>query len=180
MAETASQKINAEVQHAEAHGFPPFESSTFASQLFWFALLFAALYFLMSRVALPRVGKVLETRAARIAKDLDDAAAMQAQADAAGLAYDKTLADAKARAQATAQAARDRLAGEADAKRHALEAELAGKISAAEKQIGDMKARAMGNVEAIARDAAATIVQQLSGRAPSPDALAKAMSQLKA
>ena len=178
--QTASDKINAEVQHAEAHGFPPFQSETFASQLFWFALLFGAFYIVMSRFALPRVARVLETRSARIASDLDGAAAMQRQADEAGKAYEKTLADAKAKAQATAQAAKDRLAAEADAKRQSLESDLAGKIGAAEKKIADMKASAMGNVHAIAQDAAGAIVRQITGIAPGADALARAIAAVKA
>ena len=178
--QTASDKINAEVQHAEAHGFPPFQSETFASQLFWFALLFGALYIVMSRFALPRVAKVLETRSARIAGDLDTAAAMQKQADEAGRAYEKTLADAKAKAQATAQAAKDRLAAEADARRHTLESELSGKIGMAEKQIADMKAKAMGNVHAIAQDAAGAIIQQITGKLPGADALERAIAAVKA
>ena len=178
--QTASDKINAEVQHAEAHGFPPFESQTFASQLFWFALLFGALYIVMSRYALPRVARVLETRSARIAKDLDDAAAMQRQADEAGLVYDKTLADAKLRAQGTAQAAREKLSAEADARRHTLENELASKTGAAEKQITEMKNKAMGNVAAIAQEAASAIVQQITGKTPGADAMARAIASVKA
>ena len=123
---------------------------------------------------------MLETRSARIAKDLDDASAMQKQADEAGLAYDKTLADAKAKAQGTAQAARDKLAAEADAKRHTLESELAGKIGIAEKQIADMKAKAMGNVAAIAHEAASAIVQHITGKAPGADVLARAIASVKA
>src|SRR5208282_6274393 len=87
-----------EVGHEAGGGhanFPPFESATFPSQLLWLAITFGALYYVMSKIALPKVGAVIERRKARIAKDLDDAAAMHQQAAAAAAAHEKTLADAR-------------------------------------------------------------------------------------
>ncbi|MBX9759874.1 MAG: F0F1 ATP synthase subunit B' [Beijerinckiaceae bacterium] len=144
--------------------FPPFDSSTFASQLFWLAITFGALYYALSKIAIPRVAEILETRSARIAGDLDAAVGAKKAADEAGAAYEKSLADAKATSQKTVQSLRDQLAAEADARRKALEADLNTKLAAAETQIGAMKAQAMTNVSAIAADAAAAIVRQISGR----------------
>src|SRR3984957_8696506 len=113
-----------EVGHEAGGGhpvFPPFDASTFPSQILWFAICFGALYVAMSKFALPQVGAVIENRKARIAKDLNDAAAMQQQADAAAKAHEKTLADARGKAQGVAQEARDKLAAEAEVKRKALE-----------------------------------------------------------
>ncbi len=144
--------------------FPPFDAATFASQLFWLAITFGALYYALSKIAIPRVSEILETRRARISGDLDAAIAAKKAADEAGVAYEKSLADAKASAQKNVQNLRDKLAAEADARRKALEADLNGKLAAAEEQIAAMKARAMTNVSAIAADAAAAIVRQVSGR----------------
>src|SRR5471030_983374 len=94
--------------------FPPFDTSTFPSQLLWLAITFGALYYVMSKIALPKVGAVIANRKARIAKDLNDAAAMQQRADAAAKAHEKTLADARLKAQGLAQAAREKLAAESD------------------------------------------------------------------
>ena len=160
--------------------FPPFESSTFVSQIFWLVVVFGALYWLMSRIALPRVASILQTRRSRIAGDLADAARMQEQAKAASEAYDKKLADAKARAQAVAQKTHETLLAESDARRHALESELNRKLAAAEAGIAQTKARAMGSVEGIARDAAAAIVEHLTGRPADPQALADAVSSARA
>src|ERR1700733_6419348 len=126
--------------------FPPFDTSTFPSQLLWLAITFGALYYVMSKIALPKVGAVIENRKARIAKDLNDAAAMQQQADAAAAAHEKTLADARAKAQSVAQAARDAAAADAQAKRQALEDELAAKLADAEREIAKTRADAMANV----------------------------------
>src|SRR5215211_7590775 len=83
-------------------GFPPFQKETFASQLLWFALVFVALYLLMSRLALPRVGSILEHRRQRVEGDLADAQRLKNDSDAAIEAYQKALAEARNRAQALA------------------------------------------------------------------------------
>ena len=113
-------------------------------------------------------------------KDIDDATAMQQKADAAAAAHQKALADARARAQGLAQAARDQLAAEADAKRKVVDAELAAKFAEAERQIEATRQQAMANVGVIAREASAAIVERLIGRAAKPEAIAAAVDSQKA
>jgi F-type H+-transporting ATPase subunit b len=160
--------------------FPPFESSTFPSQLLWLAISFGALYYFMSKRFLPEVGAVIEGRKAKIASDLDEATALQQKADAAAEAHEKTLADARAKAQGLAQAARDQLAADTDAKRKALEGDLAAKLAAAEAQIAATREQAMSNVAGIARDAAGAIVERLIGRSVDAQAVASAVDSIKA
>ena len=62
--------------------FPPFNPETFASQMLWFAITFVLLYFLMSRVALPRVGAIVVARAGKIADDLAAAQKLKDETDA--------------------------------------------------------------------------------------------------
>jgi F-type H+-transporting ATPase subunit b len=176
----APPATQAEVGHESGHAnFPPFDTSTFPSQLLWFAISFGALYYYMSKRFLPEVGAVIEARKARIAKDLDEATAMQQKADVAAAAHEKTLADARARAQGLAQATRDKLAAEADARRKTLEDELAAKLAAAEAQIAATRTQAMSNVADIAKDATAAIVERLIGRAPDAGAVASAVETAK-
>src|SRR5262245_65996164 len=102
MAQKSAQPISS-VEHIPAtehgRGFPPFDPATFASQLFWFALTFILLYVLMSRVALPRIGTILEDRRKRIDGDLADAQRSKEASDAAIAAHEKALAEARGRAQ---------------------------------------------------------------------------------
>src|SRR2546430_10086047 len=79
-------------------GFPPFQKETFASQLLWLALVFVALYLLMSRIALPPIGSILEQRRPRIDGDLPPTVDLKETSDAATAAYEKALADARGRA----------------------------------------------------------------------------------
>ena len=122
----------APVSGAAATGvFPPFDTSTFASQLFWLAITFGALYFALSKIAIPRVAEILDARSAKIASDLDAANGAKKAADDAGAAYDKSLSDAKASAQQNVQSLRDKLHAETEAKRKALESDLAAEAASA-------------------------------------------------
>ncbi|MFK8254108.1 F0F1 ATP synthase subunit B [Ancylobacter terrae] len=156
---------------AHASSFPPFDAHTFPSQLLWLAITFGALYWLMSRIALPRIGTILEERHDRIADDLDEAARLKADSEAAARAYEQALAGARGKAHAIATDTRDKLAAEAEAGRKSLEAELADKLATAEAKIGATKTAAMANVKGIAVDTADAIVRELAGTAAAPEAL---------
>ena len=147
----------------EGGGFPPFDPAHFSSSLIWLAITFGALYWLMSRVALPRMEGILADRRAKIDSDLNAAKAAKTKADAAAAAHAKTLSDARANSQLLAQQTRDKLAAETEAKRQALEAELNAKLASAEAQIAATKAQAMTNVAGIAHDAAHAIIEHITG-----------------
>ncbi|HEY7385008.1 MAG TPA: F0F1 ATP synthase subunit B' [Beijerinckiaceae bacterium] len=154
---------------AGAHGgvFPPFASETFASQLLWLAIAFGLLYYVMSRVALPRVAAVMENRSDRIAGDLAEAERLRAESEAAGAAYEKSLNDARNKAKAIAQEMRDTLTAQSEAKRKALELELHERLVVAETTISAKTEEAMASVRGIAADTAVAIVERLTGQAPS-------------
>ena len=161
-----------------AHPFPPFNRETYPSQLLWLTLTFVALYLLMARVALPRVDSILARRRARIDGDLAEALRLKGESDAAIAAYEKALADARGRAQALVNDARQRQATEAEAGRKALDATINDRITQAESGIAQTKTAAMVNVRGIATEAAAAIVERLIGIAPaSRDAVAAAVAE---
>jgi F-type H+-transporting ATPase subunit b len=155
--------------HTEADGgggaFPPFDSSTFASQLVSLAIAFVALYLIVSRIALPRVGGVLDARQGAIEGDLAEAQKLKDASDAALKAYESELAAARSRAQAIGAETREKLNAAAEAERKTLEQRLTLKLADAEKAIAATRNAAMSNVRGIAADAAAAIVQRLTGLA---------------
>src|SRR5215510_6058514 len=156
-------------------GFPPFESSTFASQLVSLAIFFVLLYVIVSKLALPKVGGAIEARQNKIEGDLAEAQKLKDQSEAALKAYEGELAAARSRAQAIGNETREKLNASAEAERKALEAKLAAKLADAEKQIAATRTAAMRNVKSIAAVAAGAIVQQLTGTAPDAGAVAKAV-----
>ena len=162
----------------ESHAFPPFESQHFPSQLFWLALTFILLYMLMARIALPRIGGILADRSKHISDDLAAAQRFKDQSEAANTAYQKSLADARARAQAIANETREQQAAEADATNKKLEARLHDKLATAERSIAATRSAAMGNVAGIAADTAAAIVERLIGAAPAQGDVAAAVAEV--
>jgi len=179
MAQDKPQPVGAVEVPASEHGrgFPPFDSQTFPSQLFWLAIAFIALYLLMSRIALPRIGSILEARRKRVEDALAEAQRFKDGSDAAIAAHEKALAEARGRAQALANETRANAAAAAEARRKEVDAKLHAHIAEAEKTIAEKRAAAMSNVRNIAGEAAGAIVERLTGISPASEEVAQAISQ---
>jgi F-type H+-transporting ATPase subunit b len=155
----------------EAHSevFPPFDPSTFASQLVWLAITFAILYVVLSRVALPRIGGIIDARKARIEGDLKEAERLRGQTDKAVAAYEAALAQARQDAGKIAEDTRQSIRGDIEGKRSVVERDLGARMSEAEARIQTSKISALSNVEAIAVETARALVAQLGGDANEAD-----------
>jgi F-type H+-transporting ATPase subunit b len=168
--------------HTEApaghRAFPPFQAEHFPSQLLWLTVSFVLLYVLMSRIALPRIGSILADRSKRIGDDLAAAQGLKERSDAAHAAYEKALAEARARAQSIASSTREKHASEAEAAQKKLESQLHEKLAAAEQSIAATRTAAMGNVRGIAADTASAIVERLLGKAPADHEVAAALGDV--
>jgi F-type H+-transporting ATPase subunit b len=165
--------------HSEAGGghkeFPPFQKDTFASQLVSLVIAFVALYLIVSKIALPRVGGVLDERQNTIDGDLAEAQRLKDESDNALKAYESELAAARSRAQAIGAETREKLNAASEAERKTLEDRLATKLADAEKTIASTREAAMSNVRGIATEAAAAIVQRLTGIAPDGTSVGQAV-----
>lgn len=172
--------VHTEVPGEAAHGaFPPFDASTFPSQILWLAITFGLFYLFLKRVVMPRIGGILELRRDRIAQDLDQAALMKSEADAAVAAYEQELAEARLKANGIGQQARDAAKGEAEAQRKKVEGDLDRKLADAEARIAAIKTSAMAEVGSIAEETSAAIVQQLTGGKIDKAALAAAVKSVR-
>lgn len=160
-------------------GFPPFDSTHFASQLLWLAITFGLFYLVIQKVIMPRVGGIIEDRRGRIAGDLEEASRLKAEADAAVETYEKELATARSKANGIADAARNDAKAKATADRAAIEAELAAKLAAAETRIGEIKSKAFAEVGTIAEETASAIVDQLIGGKATGDDIKAAVAAAK-
>jgi F-type H+-transporting ATPase subunit b len=136
----------------------------FAPQLIWLAISFVLLYLIMSRLALPRVGQILEERSSRIAGDLATAAKLREDTEKAIAQYEQALADAKARAQGIARQARDEMTRDIERQRAEVDQTIAAQTTDAEKRINTMKDAALTHVGEIATDTAEALVARLLGK----------------
>jgi F-type H+-transporting ATPase subunit b len=165
----------AHTEAAHERVFPPFEKDTFASQLVSLLIAFVALYLIVSRIVLPRVGSVIDARQNAIDGDLAEAQKLKDASDSALKAYESELAAARSRAQAIGAETRDKLNAASEAERKTLEQRLSVKLADAEKTIASTRESAMSNVRGIAADAAAAIVQRLTGVLPDGNAVNSAV-----
>lgn len=176
----AGDTHNTEVQvpHGGEHvtgAFPPFDSSTFPSQLLWLAITFGLFYYIMAKMVLPRIGGILEDRRDRIAGDLAEAERLKHETDTAIAAYEQALAEARNKAHAIAQTTRDKLNADVAAKRETAENGLAAKLSEAEERISGIKTAALEQVGEIATETTSALVEALLGKAPAKADTAKAV-----
>jgi F-type H+-transporting ATPase subunit b len=165
----------AHTEAAHERVFPPFQKDTFASQLVSLLIAFVALYLIVSRIALPRVGSVIDDRQNAIDGDLAEAQNLKDASDGALKAYESELAAARSRAQAIGAETREKLNAASEAERTTLEERLSVKLADAEKTIASTRESAMSNVRGIAADAAAAIVQRLTGVLPDGNAVNSAV-----
>jgi F-type H+-transporting ATPase subunit b len=158
----------------EAHSevFPPFDPASFGGQLLWLAITFAALYFLMSRVALPRIGSILETRRTRIEGDLKEAERLRQETEKAAAAYEAALAEARKNAHGIAEETRAGIKADIDGRRADVEAGLSKRVAEAEARIQSDKNAALANVGSIAAETAQALVAKISGTVTAAEARA--------
>ncbi|KAF0225901.1 MAG: ATP synthase subunit [Rhodospirillaceae bacterium] len=142
---------------------PQFDPAFFAPQLFWLAVTFITLYVLMAKVALPKIGAVLDERQRKIDDNLDKAAQLKAEAEAAVAAYEKALSESRAHAHSVIKEASERLSKQAEERTRDLSAKLAEQIKAGEARIAAAKDAALTNVREVALDVAGATVSRLVG-----------------
>ena len=156
---------------------PQLDISTWPPQLFWLAVTFFALYYVISRVVIPRTGGVIALRKSTIDGDLAGAQRLKLETENAIRSYEAALADAKAKAHAIATENRNFLNAEIEGERAKLDAALGAKIATAEKKVAAARDKALQDVSAMAADIAGDIVQQLTGAKVTKAAAAAAVSE---
>lgn len=164
---------------AEAKGgLPQLNVHDFAPQLIWLFASFVVLYWLMAWVALPKVGGVIEERAQRIQRDLDEAARLKGETEKALADYEASLTSARTRAGGIAKDIRDKLNAEVEAERVRVEKQVASRLADAEKRIQDLKSRALNDVGQIATETAEAILGQLQGKPAARAAVESAVKKV--
>ena len=156
---------------------PQLDISNWPPQLVWLAISFALLYFVVSRLIIPRTGGVIELRKSTVADDLAAATRDKSASEKTSQAYQASLADARSKANGALLDARNQASAESDTARTKINAELAAKMVDSEKQIAAAKSKALSGIEAVAADIASSIVDKLTGTKVTKVALAAAVAK---
>lgn len=165
--------------HADAAGhavgLPQLDFGTYPSQIFWLIVAFLVLYWLMAKVALPRIAGVLEERADAVAADLDRAEELKRKAEEAEAAYKRSLAEARASAQAIAAETRAEIQKEIDAATAKADAEISARAAEGEKRIAEIRESTMESVTEVAGETAIAVVDRLMPGIADDDAVRSAV-----
>ncbi len=146
---------------------PQFDfAHVFWPQLAWLAVFFVILYFGIVQATLPKLGRVMEARESQMKADLASAEQAKAAADKFAADYDAGIVAAQDAARAQLMAARGSASTQVEARLAAANAALDARAAQAAAALGAAKASALTEVEAVALDAAALIVEKLTGTRP--------------
>lgn len=160
--------------HGSAIGMPQLCSDWIPNQIFWLIIALVAIFFILSRIALPRIASVLAERTGTITNDIAAAEELKRQAGEAEKAYDKALSDARAEAQSIGQQTRDEIKAQLDKAVAAADEQIGAKTAESEAAIDEIRASSVANVEIVAKEAALAIVVALGAKAD-PETVSKAV-----
>ncbi len=164
---------------AEAAGMPQLDFSTFPHQIFWLIVTLVAIYYVLTKIALPRIASVLAERNGTITNDIAMAEELKLKAVEADKAYQKALAEARSQAQKIAAETRAEIKGVLDAATAKADAEIAAKTAESATRIGEIRDSAIASVEAVAKDTAAEIVGSLGRPVDAADVAAAVDAVMK-
>ena len=164
---------------ASASGMPQLDFSSWGNQIFWLLVTLVVIYFVLSRIALPRIAAVLAERQGTITHDIAAAEELKAKAVEAEEAYNKALADAKAEAANIVAAAKAEIQADLNAATEKADAEIAAKAAESEKAIAEIRAGAVESIQAVATDTASEIVAALGGKADAKAVKAAVTERMK-
>ena len=150
---------------------PQLDLATYSSQVFWLVISFVVLYFLVAKLAMPRIAEVLEERQERIEDDLDKAETLKKEAYQVRIEYEKALSAAREKAQEATRHAQEEIAKRSAEAESAAQVKVTVMLEEAEKRIAASKTGAEGKPgdpissleRSVAQEVVANAVQKLIG-----------------
>lgn len=162
-----------------AVGMPQLDFSTWPNQIFWLTVTLVAIYMILTRVALPRIGAVLAERRGTITNDLAAAEELKLKAVEAEAAYNEALAAARAEAAKIVAQARAEIEADLAKATAKADAQIDAKTAQSEARIAEIKAGAMDSVTEVAKETTKELVAVLGGKADARAVTAAVTARLK-
>jgi F-type H+-transporting ATPase subunit b len=162
-----------------ASSFPPFNTQTFPSQVFWLAITFVLLLVFVWTVVVPRIGGTIMARKRRIAEELAKAEEDRREAEQTWTTYQNALVEARQRARTLIEETRTHVREDVERAEKAADSEAHQAIAQAEARLAELRAQAREHIRRAAQDAAQSIVLRLIGETVSAEEAAGAVSTVK-
>ncbi|KEJ95078.1 F0F1 ATP synthase subunit B' [Pseudosulfitobacter pseudonitzschiae] len=162
-----------------AIGMPQLCDAWFGNQIFWLLVTLVVIYFILSRIALPRIAAILAERQGTITNNIAAAEDLKAKALEAEAAYDQALADARAEAGRIIDAAKAEMKADLDVAIKKADAEIAERTAEGEKAIAEIREGALAAVKDVAKDTAKELIVALGGTADARTVTAAVNARMK-
>lgn len=163
----------------EAVGMPQLDFSTWPNQIFWLLVTLVAIYLIVTRVAVPRIGAVLAERRGTITNDLAAAEELKLKATEAEAAYNEALATARAEAAKIVAAAKAEIEADLAKATAKADADIEAKAAVSEQRIAEIRAGALESVTEVAKETAKELVSVLGGKADARSITAAVTARMK-
>ena len=160
-------------------GFPPFDTTTYPSQVFWLAITFALLLAFLWRFVVPRIGGTIGERKRRIAQEIAQAEQDRGEADRAWTTYQNTLIEARQRARSLIEETRGNVRADVERAEKAADTEGDQALADAEARFAKLRAEARDHIRRAAQEAAAGIVERLIGESVTAEDAAQAVASVE-
>lgn len=150
---------------AASAGMPQLDFTTFGNQIFWLLVALVLIYLILSRVAIPRISRILGDRQGLMTADLAAAEDFKRKARDAEAAYEKALTDARSEAGKIVAANKAEIDTELKAAITKADAEISARASESERRIGEIRQSAATDSRTVAEDVAAELVRAFGANA---------------
>ncbi len=143
-------------------GFPQMDFTTYPSQMFWLAVMFTAMYLLMSKVALPSVEKVKLARKSIQDTDLDKAEKLNNKADGLKSEYEQEMDEARKKSSETISVAEEAISDKINKAQEKMLKKTSERFEKALIEIAKIQEETLQSIEDISADISIEISKQVA------------------
>ena len=134
---------------SEKAGIPQLDFTTFPNQIFWLVVFLVILFFIVSRIVLPRIEGIMDARKKRIKDDLNQAERATAETESIRKHTAQKLALAKANAETIAADTRTKIRDIQDQEMTRVSHEISTLTEESDKRINDIQDEAPEKIKEI-------------------------------
>ena len=149
--------------YAAEAGMPQLDPTYWASQAFWLVLIFTSLYFVLSKLLIPKIKDVIDDRESKIKNDLDEAQKLKNIAEIKLKEYEKSIDDGKKQVQKILYESKNKLTSDIQNKKKVFEKEIENELEDSEKEIKKFKEESLQSISTISEEMASNVLEAISG-----------------
>ena len=149
--------------YAAEAGMPQLDPTYWASQAFWLVLIFTSLYFVLSKLLIPKIKDVIDDRESKIKNDLDEAQKLKNIAEIKLKEYEKSIDDGKKQVQKILYESKNRLTSDIQNKKKVFDKEIEKELENSEKEIKKFKEESLQSISTISEEMASNVLEAISG-----------------